>query len=188
MAPTRHGMSARNTISVAPQRIAGSRNTRHGTRDTGYGIRDTAVLIEINGDRPAAVSRLARVLYLRVGGMITSRWVKVKHLGSYGIACMYEAERLSAISIRCRPYLQAGCWVNRLANIRASSTFRKGGCASAGCAACVAGNDFNDDNTKELIIALVTNKIEAEKSTDLMAGKGNGLIILLHGYVDIAYS
>ncbi|KAF4634163.1 hypothetical protein G7Y89_g3947 [Cudoniella acicularis] len=38
-----------------------------------------------------------------------------------------------------------------------------------------------DDDTKELIIALVTNKIEAEKSTDMMAGKGNGLIILLHG-------
>jgi hypothetical protein len=43
-----------------------------------------------------------------------------------------------------------------------------------------------DDDTKELIISLATNKIEAEKSTDLMEGKGNGLIILLHGYVEIA--
>ncbi|KAJ9668738.1 hypothetical protein H2201_000982 [Coniosporium apollinis] len=38
-----------------------------------------------------------------------------------------------------------------------------------------------DDETKELITALITNKIESEKSTDLMAGKGNGLIMLLHG-------
>jgi hypothetical protein len=40
-----------------------------------------------------------------------------------------------------------------------------------------------DDDTKELIIALITNKLEAERATDLMAGKGNGLIILLHGQV-----
>lgn len=39
-----------------------------------------------------------------------------------------------------------------------------------------------DDATKELISALVTNQIDAEKSTDLMSGKGNGLFILLHGY------
>jgi SpoVK/Ycf46/Vps4 family AAA+-type ATPase len=38
-----------------------------------------------------------------------------------------------------------------------------------------------DDETKTLIRALVTNKIAAEKSTDLMSGKGNGLIVLLHG-------
>ena len=40
-----------------------------------------------------------------------------------------------------------------------------------------------DNDTKELIIALITNKLEAERATDLMAGKGNGLIILLHGQV-----
>jgi len=34
---------------------------------------------------------------------------------------------------------------------------------------------------KELIMVLVTNKIEASKSTDLMSWKGNGLIVLLHG-------
>lgn len=38
-----------------------------------------------------------------------------------------------------------------------------------------------DDETKELIKALVTNQIDAEKGTDLMSGKGNGLFILLHG-------
>ena len=38
-----------------------------------------------------------------------------------------------------------------------------------------------DDETKELIMALVTNKIEISKSTDLISGKGNGLIVLLHG-------
>lgn len=38
-----------------------------------------------------------------------------------------------------------------------------------------------DEDTKELIIALVTNKLAAEKATDMMSGKGNGLIILLHG-------
>ena len=40
-----------------------------------------------------------------------------------------------------------------------------------------------DNDTKELIIALITNKLGAERATDLMAGKGNGLIILLHGQV-----
>lgn len=38
-----------------------------------------------------------------------------------------------------------------------------------------------EDNTKILITALVTNQIAAEESTDLMSGKGNGLIVLLHG-------
>jgi hypothetical protein len=38
-----------------------------------------------------------------------------------------------------------------------------------------------DKETKELIHALVTNQIDAEKGTDLMSGKGNGLFILLHG-------
>ena len=44
-----------------------------------------------------------------------------------------------------------------------------------------------DNDTKELIIALVTNKLEAERATDLMAGKGSGLIILLHGYESLPY-
>jgi hypothetical protein len=38
-----------------------------------------------------------------------------------------------------------------------------------------------DDDTKELVKALVTNQLEGEKATDLMDGKGNGLVILLHG-------
>lgn len=38
-----------------------------------------------------------------------------------------------------------------------------------------------DKETKDLIQALVSNKIAADKSTDLMSGKGNGLIVLLHG-------
>ncbi|KAI9687110.1 MAG: hypothetical protein M1822_002521 [Bathelium mastoideum] len=46
-------------------------------------------------------------------------------------------------------------------------------------------NAFNslavEDGTKELVEALVTNKIEADKGTDLVAGKGTGLIMLLHG-------
>jgi SpoVK/Ycf46/Vps4 family AAA+-type ATPase len=37
-----------------------------------------------------------------------------------------------------------------------------------------------DDRTKELIHALVTNQLAAEKATDLISGKGNGLIMLLH--------
>lgn len=36
-------------------------------------------------------------------------------------------------------------------------------------------------NQKELILALVTNQLAAEKSTDMIRGKGNGLIMLLHG-------
>jgi hypothetical protein len=38
-----------------------------------------------------------------------------------------------------------------------------------------------DPDTKKLIKALVTNQIAVEQSTDLMSGKGNGLIVLLHG-------
>lgn len=39
-----------------------------------------------------------------------------------------------------------------------------------------------DDDTKELVKALVTNQLAGEKATDLMTGKGNGLVILLHGF------
>lgn len=38
-----------------------------------------------------------------------------------------------------------------------------------------------EPKARNLILALVSNKIAAEKSTDLIAGKGNGLILLLHG-------
>jgi hypothetical protein len=38
-----------------------------------------------------------------------------------------------------------------------------------------------DDDTKETVKVLVTNQLEGEKGTDLMGGKGNGLVILLHG-------
>ncbi|KAI0543838.1 hypothetical protein F4679DRAFT_590107 [Xylaria curta] len=37
------------------------------------------------------------------------------------------------------------------------------------------------EKTKKLIQALISNQIEAEKSTDLITGKGNGLVMLLHG-------
>ncbi|KAI0192306.1 hypothetical protein EV127DRAFT_491479 [Xylaria flabelliformis] len=37
------------------------------------------------------------------------------------------------------------------------------------------------EKTKRLIQALISNQIEAERSTDLITGKGNGLIMLLHG-------
>lgn len=37
------------------------------------------------------------------------------------------------------------------------------------------------EDTKELVQAVVVHKIEAEKTTDLVAGKGVGLILLLHG-------
>ncbi|TRX92245.1 hypothetical protein FHL15_006860 [Xylaria flabelliformis] len=37
------------------------------------------------------------------------------------------------------------------------------------------------EKTKRLIQALISNQIEAEMSTDLITGKGNGLIMLLHG-------
>jgi hypothetical protein len=57
-------------------------------------------------------------------------------------------------------------------------------------AACIAPVEWNlgafdnlvvDEDTKELVKALVTNQLTAEKATDLMEGKGNGLVILLHG-------
>ncbi|KAJ4305544.1 hypothetical protein N0V90_001075 [Kalmusia sp. IMI 367209] len=38
-----------------------------------------------------------------------------------------------------------------------------------------------DRKTKELITALVSKQISSAKSTDVIAGKGNGLILLLHG-------
>lgn len=36
-------------------------------------------------------------------------------------------------------------------------------------------------HTKELVKAVVTNRLRSEGSTDLIKGKGNGLFILLHG-------
>lgn len=38
-----------------------------------------------------------------------------------------------------------------------------------------------DLKTKDLIEALISNQLAAERSTDLISGKGNGLILLLHG-------
>jgi len=38
-----------------------------------------------------------------------------------------------------------------------------------------------DEETKDLIQALVTTKLKTDQGTDLIAGKGNGLIMLLHG-------
>jgi hypothetical protein len=39
-----------------------------------------------------------------------------------------------------------------------------------------------DGKTKDLIQALISNQLQAEKSTDhLISGKGNGLIFLFHG-------
>ncbi|KAI4594834.1 hypothetical protein KJ359_007354 [Pestalotiopsis sp. 9143b] len=38
-----------------------------------------------------------------------------------------------------------------------------------------------NSKTKRLIQALISNQIETERSTDLISGKGNGLILLLHG-------
>ncbi|PSN71715.1 P-loop containing nucleoside triphosphate hydrolase protein [Corynespora cassiicola Philippines] len=38
-----------------------------------------------------------------------------------------------------------------------------------------------DDESKELVHALVTNQISREQGTDIIESKGNGLIILLHG-------
>lgn len=40
-----------------------------------------------------------------------------------------------------------------------------------------------DPETKELVKAVVTNQVNAEEHTDVIRGKGNGLFILLHGYV-----
>lgn len=39
------------------------------------------------------------------------------------------------------------------------------------------------ENTKELIEALVKNKIDNDRSLDYIRGKGTGLVILLHGCV-----
>ncbi len=39
-----------------------------------------------------------------------------------------------------------------------------------------------DDDTKNLVEALISNQVKAEMGTDLISGKGNGLIMLLHGY------
>jgi hypothetical protein len=38
-----------------------------------------------------------------------------------------------------------------------------------------------EPETKELIVALVTNKIAAETSTDFLKDKGTGLVLLFHG-------
>ena len=38
------------------------------------------------------------------------------------------------------------------------------------------------EETKELIRALVQNKIDSKESIDFVPGKGTGLIVLLHGY------
>ena len=38
-------------------------------------------------------------------------------------------------------------------------------------------------DTKDLIMALVTNKISHTQSTEFFHGKGNGLVILFHGLV-----
>jgi hypothetical protein len=44
------------------------------------------------------------------------------------------------------------------------------------------------DSTRELIMALVTNKIATTRSADIIEGKGNGLIVLLHGFVQVVPS
>ncbi|KAI1171842.1 hypothetical protein F4777DRAFT_563917 [Nemania sp. FL0916] len=38
-----------------------------------------------------------------------------------------------------------------------------------------------NEDTKELVQAVVTNQLQAEDQTDMIRGKGNGLFILLHG-------
>jgi len=38
-----------------------------------------------------------------------------------------------------------------------------------------------DGNTKDVVKALVTNKVTNTVSTDLIRGKGSGLILLFHG-------
>lgn len=40
-----------------------------------------------------------------------------------------------------------------------------------------------DPETKTLIRAVVTNHIRGQEHTDLISGKGDGLFILLHGWV-----
>ncbi|RAH40814.1 P-loop containing nucleoside triphosphate hydrolase protein [Aspergillus brunneoviolaceus CBS 621.78] len=42
-------------------------------------------------------------------------------------------------------------------------------------------NLVTEEQTKDLLEALVRNQLSIETSTDLISGKGNGLIILLHG-------
>ena len=39
-----------------------------------------------------------------------------------------------------------------------------------------------EPESKELIEALVRNKIEREEGIDFVRGKGTGLVVLLHGY------
>jgi hypothetical protein len=39
-----------------------------------------------------------------------------------------------------------------------------------------------DEETKEIVKAVVTTQLDGEENTDLIRGKGNGLFILLHGY------
>lgn len=38
-----------------------------------------------------------------------------------------------------------------------------------------------DEETKELVQALVMKQLVAQKATDVVSGKGNGVVILLHG-------
>lgn len=38
-----------------------------------------------------------------------------------------------------------------------------------------------DPKTKELVKAAVTSRLRSNENTDLIKGKGNGLLILLHG-------
>lgn len=40
-----------------------------------------------------------------------------------------------------------------------------------------------DSEDKHMVKALVSTKLEEDRHTDVMEGKGNGLIILLHGWV-----
>lgn len=40
-----------------------------------------------------------------------------------------------------------------------------------------------ESGSKELIEALVRNKIDRDQGTDFVQGKGTGLVVLLHGYV-----
>ena len=43
--------------------------------------------------------------------------------------------------------------------------------------------DGEDGDTKELILALIKNKIDADQGIDFVDGKGTGLVLLLHGYI-----
>lgn len=38
-----------------------------------------------------------------------------------------------------------------------------------------------DEETKELVQAVVANRLAGKRNTDIIQGKGNGLILLLHG-------